>query len=215
VSRDRLEAFSDAVIAVVITIMVLNLRPPSGHALTDLRPLGPKLAVYLLSFVFIALYWNNHHLLLRAVERISGAVMWANAHLLFWLSLTPAAAAWLGPHLGETAPAAVYGVVLLGSAIAYSILTRALLVAQPPGSPLERAVGRDRKGNLSVIAYVVAIALSPIAPWFSLAIYFAVAAVWLVPDRRIERVLPGPSIPDTEASAASGEPRSRLHHRSH
>jgi uncharacterized membrane protein len=183
--------------------------------LTDLRPLGPKLAVYLLSFVFIALYWNNHHLLLRAVERISGAVMWANAHLLFWLSLTPAAAAWLGPHLGETAPAAVYGVVLLGSAIAYSILTRALLAAQPPGSPLERAVGRDRKGNLSVIAYVVAIALSPIAPWFSLAIYFAVAAVWLVPDRRIERVLPGPSIPDTEASAASGEPRSRLHHRSH
>jgi len=186
VSRDRLEAFSDAVIAVVITIGVLNLRPPGGDALTDLRPVVPKLAIYLLSFVFIALYWNNHHLLLRAGEHISSAVLWANANLLFWLSLTPAAAAWLGPHLGESAPAAVYGVVLL----AYSILTRALLAAQPPDSPLERAVGRDRKGNLSVVAYVVAIAFSPIAPWLSVAVYFAVAAVWLVPDRRIERVLP-------------------------
>jgi uncharacterized membrane protein len=143
-----------------------------------------------LSFVFIALYWNNHHLLLRAGEHISSAVLWANANLLFWLSLTPAAAAWLGPHLFDSAPAAVYGVVLLGSAIAYSILTRALLAAQPPDSPLERAVGRDRKGNLSVVAYVVAIAFSPIAPWLSVAVYFAVAAVWLVPDRRIERVLP-------------------------
>jgi uncharacterized membrane protein len=190
VSRDRLEAFSDAVIAVVITIGVLNLRPPGGDALADLRPVVPKLAIYLLSFVFIALYWNNHHLLLRAGEHISSAVLWANANLLFWLSLTPAAAAWLGPHLGESAPAAVYGVVLLGSAIAYSILTRALLAAQPPDSPLERAVGRDRKGNLSVVAYVVAIAFSPIAPWLSVVIYFAVAAVWLVPDRRIERVLP-------------------------
>jgi uncharacterized membrane protein len=190
VSRDRLEAFSDAVIAVVITIGVLNLRPPRGDALTDLRPVVPKLAIYLLSFVFIALYWNNHHLLLRAGEHISSAVLWANANLLFWLSLIPAAAAWLGPHLGESAPAAVYGVVLLGSAIAYSILTRALLAAQPPDSPLERAVGRDRKGNLSVVAYVVAIAFSPIAPWLSVAVYFAVAAVWLVPDRRIERVLP-------------------------
>ena len=189
-SRDRLEAFSDAVIAVVITIGVLNLRPPGGDALTDLRPVVPKLAIYLLSFVFIALYWNNHHLLLRAGEHISSAVLWANANLLFWLSLTPAAAAWLGPHLGESAPAAVYGVVLLGSAIAYSILTRALLAAQPPDSPLERAVGRDRKGNLSVVAYVVAIAFSPIAPWLSVAVYFAVAAVWLVPDRRIELVLP-------------------------
>jgi len=190
VSRDRLEAFSDGVIAVVITIGVLNLRPPGGDALADLRPVVPKLAIYLLSFVFIALYWNNHHLLLRAGEHISSAVLWANANLLFWLSLTPAAAAWLGPHLGESAPAAVYGVVLLGSAIAYSILTRALLAAQPPDSPLERAVGRDRKGNLSVVAYVVAIAFSPIAPWLSVVIYFAVAAVWLVPDRRIERVLP-------------------------
>jgi uncharacterized membrane protein len=197
-SRTRLEAFSDGVLAVVITIMVLNLEPPAGHGWSDLRPLLPKLAVYFLSFVFIAIYWNNHHHLLHAVEQISGGVLWANANLLFWLSLTPAAAAWLGPHLGETAPTAVYGVVLLGSAIAYWTLTRVLLAAQPPGSALERAVGRDRKGLLSLVAYVVALAFSPIAPWFSLALYVAVAIVWLVPDRRIERVLPALGVPERE-----------------
>jgi TMEM175 potassium channel family protein len=189
VSRGRLEAFSDAVLAVVITIMVLNLRPPAGDSLTDLRPLLPKLAVYLLSFVFVAIYWNNHHHMFQVVSRISGGVLWANAHLLFWLSLTPAAAAWLGPHLGDTAPTAVYGVVLLGSAIEYTILTRSLLAVQPADSPLARAIGRDTKGKLSIVAYVVAIAVSPVAAWFSLSIYFAVAAAWLVPDRRMERVL--------------------------
>jgi TMEM175 potassium channel family protein len=189
VSRGRLEAFSDAVLAVVITIMVLNLRPPAGDSLTDLRPLLPKLAVYLLSFVFVAIYWNNHHHMFQVVSRISGGVLWANAHLLFWLSLTPAAAAWLGPHLGDTAPTAVYGVVLLGSAVAYTILTRSLLAVQPADSPLARAIGRDTKGILSIVAYAVAIAVSPVAAWFSLGIYFAVAAAWLVPDRRMERVL--------------------------
>ena len=188
-SRGRLEAFSDAVLAVVITIMVLNLRPPTGDSLTDLRPLLPKLAIYLLSFVFVAIYWNNHHHMFQVVSRISGGVLWANAHLLFWLSLTPAAAEWLGPHLGDTAPTAVYGVVLIGSAIAYTILTRSLLAVQPADSPLARAIGRDTKGKLSLVAYAVAIALSPVAAWFSLSIYFAVAAVWLVPDRRMERVL--------------------------
>jgi uncharacterized membrane protein len=188
-SRGRLEAFSDAVLAVVITIMVLNLRPPAGDSLTDLRPLLPKLAIYLLSFVFVAIYWNNHHHMFQVVSRISGGVLWANAHLLFWLSLTPAAAEWLGPHLGDTAPTAVYGVVLIGSAIAYTILTRSLLAVQPADSPLARAIGRDTKGKLSLVAYAVAIALSPVAAWFSLSIYFAVAAVWLVPDRRMERVL--------------------------
>jgi uncharacterized membrane protein len=196
VTRRRLEAFSDGVLAVVITIMVLNLHPPAGDSLTDLRPLLPKLAVYLLSFVFVAIYWNNHHHMFQVVSRISGVVLWANAHLLFWLSLTPAAAAWLGPHLGDTAPTAVYGVVLIGSAIAYTILTRSLLAVQPADSPLARAVGRDTKGILSLVAYAVAIAISPVAPWFSLGIYFAVAAVWLVPDRRMERVLqPGQSHP--------------------
>ena len=188
-TRRRLEAFSDAVLAVVITIMVLNLHPPAGDSITDLRPLLPKLAVYLLSFVFVAIYWNNHHHMFQVVSRISGGVLWANAHLLFWLSLTPAAAAWLGPHLGDTAPTAVYGVVLLGSAIAYTILTRSLLAVQPADSPLARAVGRDTKGILSLVAYAIAIAVTPVAPWFSLGIYFAVAVAWLVPDRRMERVL--------------------------
>lgn len=189
-SRDRLEAFSDGVLAVVITIMVLNLHAPDGHHFADLRPLWPKLAIYLLSFVFVAIYWNNHHHLFQVVERISGSVLWANAHLLFWLSLTPVAAAWLGPHLGDTAPTATYGVVLIGAGIAYGILIRTLLAVHPPGSPLAQAVGRDRKGNLSVVGYVIAIALSPVVPWVSLALYIGVAAVWLIPDRRIERVLP-------------------------
>jgi TMEM175 potassium channel family protein len=189
-SRDRLVAFSDGILAVVITIGVLNLRPPDGHAFSDLRPVLPKLAIYFLSFVFIAIYWNNHHHLFQVVDRVSGSALWANAHLLLWLSLTPAAAAWLGPHLGETAPTAVYGIVLLASGFAYGILIRTLLAAQPPGSPLQRAVGGDRKGNLSVLAYVVALAFSPLAPWFSLAVYFAVAAMWFIPDRRMERVLP-------------------------
>jgi uncharacterized membrane protein len=197
VSRGRLEAFSDAVLAVVITIMVLNLRPPAGDSLTDLRPLLPKLAVYLLSFVFVAIYWNNHHHMFQVVSRVSGGVLWANAHLLFWVSLIPAAAAWLGPHLGDTAPTAVYGVVLLGAAIAYTILTRSLLAVHPADSPLARAIGRDTKGLLSIVAYVVAIAVSPVEAWVSLSIYFAVAAGWFIPDRRMERVVQ-PSVTDQQ-----------------
>jgi uncharacterized membrane protein len=196
-SRRRLEAFSDGVIAVVITILVLSLRPPAGHGVADLRPLVPKLAVYLLSFVFIAIYWNNHHHLMQVVDRVSGGVLWANSHLLFWLSLTPAAAAWLGPHLGDSAPVAAYGTVLLGSGIAFVILTRSLLRVHSADSPLARAVGRDWKGKLSIIAYVLAIAVAPVVPWLSLGIYAAVAAAWLIPDRRIERVLP-PSAADRE-----------------
>ena len=188
-SRGRLEAFSDGVIAVVITIMVLSLHPPAGSSLHDLRPLVPKLLVYLLSFVFVAIYWNNHHHLMQVVERVSGGVLWANSHLLFWLSLTPAAAAWLGPHVGDSAPVAIYGVVLLGSAIAYWILTRSLIGAHGPDSRIARAVGRDRKGKLSVVAYVLAIAVAPAVPWFSIGVYVAVALSWLIPDRRIERVL--------------------------
>jgi uncharacterized membrane protein len=160
-SRGRLEAFSDGVIAVVITIMVLSLRPPDGSSLHDLRPLVPKLSVYLLSFVFIAIYWNNHHHLLQVIDRVTGVALWANAHLLFWLSLTPAAAAWLGPHVSDSTPVAVYGVVLLGSGIAYWILTHTLIAAHGPESRLAQAIGRDAKGNLSLVAYVVAIAVAP------------------------------------------------------
>jgi uncharacterized membrane protein len=187
-SRGRLEAFSDGVLAVVITIMVLSLHPPAGHSLAALRPLAPKVAVYLLSFVFIAIYWNNHHHLMHVVDRISGSVLWANSHLLFWLSLTPAAAAWMGPNLEHSAPVAVYGLVLLGSAIAYTILTRRLLTAHGPDSALARAIGDDRKGKLSIAAYVAAIAVAPAVPWLSVALYVAVAVAWLIPDRRMERV---------------------------
>jgi uncharacterized membrane protein len=190
VSKHRLEAFSDGVIAVLITIMVLTLRPPSGDHLSDLRPLVPKLSIYLLSFVFLAIYWNNHHHLMHVVERIDGPVLWANAHLLFWLSLTPAAAAWLGPHLGASAPAAIYGVVLLGSGVAYTILCMSLLRLHPPDSRLAQALGHDWKGKLSIVTYAVAIAVSPFVPWLSIALYVAVAAAWLIPDRRVERVIP-------------------------
>jgi uncharacterized membrane protein len=190
-SRGRLEAFSDGVMAVVITIMVINLRPPAGHGFHDLRPLLPRVAVYLLSFVFIAIYWNNHHHLMQAAERVSGSVIWANAHLLFWLSLTPIAAAWLGEHTSSGAPVAVYGLVLLGSGIAYYILSRCLVAVHGPESALARAVGRDRKGVASLIAYAVAIAAAEVVPWLSIGLYIAVAAAWLVPDRRIERALVG------------------------
>jgi uncharacterized membrane protein len=189
-SKHRLEAFSDGVIAVLITIMVLELRPPAGDHLSDLRPLVPKVLVYLLSFVFLAIYWNNHHHLMHIVERIDGPVLWANSALLFWLSLTPVATAWLGPHFGASAPAGVYGVVLLGSAIAYTILCLTLLRLHPHDSRLAQALGRDWKGKLSIAAYVVGIAVSPWLPWVSIAFYVAVAAVWLVPDRRVERVIP-------------------------
>jgi uncharacterized membrane protein len=188
VSRSRLEAFSDGVLAVVITIMVLTLHPPAGHHWSDLRPLVPKVSVYLLSFVFVGTYWVNHHHLMTVVERVSGGALWANLNLLFWLSLTPAAAAWLGPHFGDSAPVAVYGIVLLGAAIAFTILTRTLLAVHGADSRLARAIGRDRKGKLSLVGYVVALAAAPFVPWLSVGIYVAVAAAWLVPDRRVERV---------------------------
>jgi uncharacterized membrane protein len=188
VSRGRLEAFSDGVIAVLITIMVLDLRPPAGHNFSDLGPLVPKVLVYALSFAFLAIYWNNHHHLMHVVEHISGGVLWANAHLLFWLSLTPAATAWLGPNADDHAPVVVYGVVLFGAAVAYFILTRTLLSIHAPDSRLAVAIGADWKGKLSAVAYLVAIAVAFVAPWAAIAVYVGVAIVWLIPDRRIERV---------------------------
>ena len=160
------------------------------------------MALYLLSFVFLTIYWNNHHHLMQVVERISGRVLWTNAHLLFWLSLTPVATAWLGPHLDDSAPAGVYGVVLLGSSIAYALLTHSLLCVHGPESPLAVAVGRDWKGKLSIVAYVVAIAVSPLAPWFSVSVYVAVAAIWLVPDRRMERVIHSAAADSTHPETA-------------
>jgi TMEM175 potassium channel family protein len=189
VTKGRLEAFTDAVIAIVMTIMVLDLRAPGGHGFGDLRPLLPKLLVYALSFTFLAIYWNNHHHLLHVVERVDGRVLWANMGLLFSLSLTPAATAWFGEHPGDSAPVVVYGLVLLLSAIAYFLLTRALLALHPVSSPLAAAIGGDRKGLFSAIAYMVAIVLAVFEPWAAIAIYVAVAVVWLVPDRRIARIV--------------------------
>jgi uncharacterized membrane protein len=188
-TKNRLEAFSDGVIAILITIMVLELRPPHGHALDDLRPMIPKLASYLLSFVFLAIYWNNHHHLLHVVERIDGRVLWANVHLLFWLSLVPVATAWMNEAVGAPTPVAVYGGVLLLSGVAYFILTRALLALHPPDSRLAVALGADWKGKLSVVAYLVAVPLAFVSIWLAIAIYVGVAILWWVPDRRIERAL--------------------------
>jgi uncharacterized membrane protein len=189
VRKGRLEAFTDAVIAIVMTIMVLDLRPPAGQGFGDLKPLIPKLLVYALSFTFLAIYWNNHHHLLHVVERVDGRVLWANMGLLFSLSLTPAATAWLGEHPRSTAPAVVYGFVLLLSAIAYYLLTRALLALHPMGSRLALAIGSDFKGRLSAAAYGVAIVIAFVEPLAAIAVYVAVAVIWLVPDRRISRVL--------------------------
>src|SRR5574341_589416 len=188
-TRNRLEAFSDGVIAILITIMVLELRPPAGTSLGDLAPIAPRLLSYLLSFVFVAIYWNNHHHLLHVVERVDGRVLWANLHLLFWLSLTPFVTAWMGEHHAAPLTVAAYGAVLLAAAIAYFILTRALLALHPSDSRLARALGADWKGKASVLAYASAVGLSFVERWVAIAIYVAVALVWLVPDRRIERAL--------------------------
>jgi uncharacterized membrane protein len=188
-TRTRLEAFSDGVVAILITIMVLELRPPDGTALGDLAPLAPKILSYVLSFVFLAIYWNNHHHLLHAVERVNGRVLWANAHLLFWLSLTPFVTAWMGEHGAAPATVAAYGAVLLASAIAYYLLTRALLHLHGPESALASALRSERKERLSVVAYVIAIPLAWANRWAAIGIYVAVAIAWFVPDLRIERKL--------------------------
>lgn len=200
----RLEAFTDAVIAIVMTIMVLDLRAPAGHGFSDLKPLVPKVLVYALSFTFLAIYWVNHHHLMQVVQRIDGRALWANVGLLFALSLTPAATAWLGEHPGDTAPVVVYGLVLLLAAVAYFLLTRALLALHPADSQLAAAIGSDRKGRLSAVAYVVAVGMAFVAPWVAIAIYVAVAVAWLVPDRRITRVIG--LFPETEGSTGPSGP---------
>src|SRR5688572_16808827 len=185
--KGRLEAFSDGVIAIIITIMVLELKVPHGHDLASLLPLTPVLMSYVLSFVFLGIYWNNHHHLLQAVHRVSGGILWANLHLLFWLSLVPFVTAWMGETEFEAAPVSAYGMVLLGAAIAYYVLTHGLIAHQPEGSHLQRAIGRDRKGQLSMIGYIVGIPIALVVPWLAGVLYFLVAITWLVPERRIER----------------------------
>ena len=184
----RLEAFSDAVFAVIITIMALELRAPQGHTLADVRDdLLPGLVVYVLSFALVGIYWNNHHHLLRAAERISGAVMWTNLFLLFWLSLIPVLTEWLRDEYKYPLPAATYGVVLLASGFAYRLLIRSLIRANGRDSAVARAIGSDVKGNLSLVIYAAAIPLAFVSPWISYALYVVVALVWFVPDRRFVR----------------------------
>ncbi len=185
--KGRLEAFSDGVIAILITIMVLEMKAPHGAALADLRPVIPAFLSYVLSFAYLAIYWNNHHHMLHTVRHVSGGILWANLHLLFWLSLVPFVTAWMGENHFAAMPTAVYGVVLLAAAIAYWLLQQTIIARQGEASPLRSAVGGDWKGKLSPLLYVVAIAIAGASPSAAQAIYVVVALLWIVPDRRIER----------------------------
>ena len=188
---DRLIAFTDGVVAILITILVLELRPPAGSAFGDILDEKGRLLAYLLTFVFVAIYWVNHHHLLQVVHRIDGRALWANIHLLFWLSLTPVATDWLGEAGVKAGPAATYAFVLLGCAIAYTIFTLALLALHDSESELHRAIGDDRKGKISLLCYITAFVLAFFEPWISVVLFVTVALMWIVPDRRIARVFQG------------------------
>lgn len=187
--KGRLEAFSDGVIAIIITIMVLELKVPHGTEWETLQPLIPVFLSYVLSFVFVGIYWNNHHHMLHATRQVNGGILWANLHLLFWLSLIPFVTSWMGENHFAALPVALYGTVLLMAACAYFILARALIALHGKGSELALALGRDFKGKVSVLVYAVAIPLSFVNAWIAIALYVAVASMWLLPDRRIENVL--------------------------
>ena len=187
--KERLAAFSDCVIAILIMIMVLELRLPHGTDWHALSSVAPAFFVYVLSFIYLAIYWNNHHHLLHTVARVDGLILWANAHLLFWLSLVPAATAWMGENLAAPLPTALYGAVLLLPAIAYYLLQKAIVHRHGRHSVLAEALGRDVKGKLSPILYAAGISLAFVYPWASIAIYVLVALIWLIPDRRIENVI--------------------------
>jgi uncharacterized membrane protein len=188
--RGRLEGFSDGVIAIIITIMVLEMKVPHGDSLDELLPLLPVFLSYVLSFVYVGIYWNNHHHMLHASTKVTAAILWANLHLLFWLSLFPFATGWMGENHFTVVPTALYGVVLLMAAIAYYLLEQAIIRSQGPDSILKKAVGRDWKGKLSPVLYVVAIVATLWTPWIAEVIFVTVALIWLIPDRRIENVLP-------------------------
>lgn len=188
-TKDRLEAFSDGVLAIIITIMVLDLHAPQGATLVALRPLLGAFLGYLLSFIYVGIYWNNHHHLLHTLESVNGKVMWANLHLLFWLSLLPFGTSWMSQSGFARLPSALYGVVLLAAAIAYWLLTRTIIDTAGNASLLKKAVGRDWKGKLSPFLYLTAIVSTLWSPWIAQGLYTLVALIWVVPDRRIERVL--------------------------
>lgn len=185
--KGRLEAFSDAVIAIILTIMVLELKVPHGESWAALRPLLPVFLSYAMSFVFLSIYWNNHHHLLQAVRQVNGRILWANLHLLFWLSLIPFVTAWMGENHFTSVPVALYGVVMLTSAIAYTILTVSLVSHHGKDSPLAIALGKDIKGKLSLLIYTMAIPMAFANSWLACAMYMIVSCIWLIPDRRIEK----------------------------
>jgi uncharacterized membrane protein len=187
--KGRLEAFSDGVMAIIITIMVLELKVPHGDGLQDVVPLLPVFLSYVLSFVYVAIYWNNHHHMLHACTTVTGTVLWANMHLLFWLSLFPFATGWMGENHFAATPTALYSMVLLMAAIAYYVLQQTIIRAEGPASILKKAVGRDWKGKVSPVLYVIAIVATLVSPWIAQAILVTVALMWLIPDRRIENVL--------------------------
>jgi len=182
----RIEAFSDGVLAIIITIMVLEIRAPHGSDLSALKPLIPAIVSYVLSFLYLAIYWNNHHHMLHTVEHVTGGILWANLHLLFWLSLVPFVTAWMGENHFAPMPVALYGLVLLLAAIAYYILQLRIIRSHGPDSILAHAIGRDIKGKISPVLYVVAIGSTWLSPWIAGCIYLFVAIIWLVPDKRIE-----------------------------
>lgn len=187
--KSRLEAFSDGVIAIIITIMVLEMKVPHGEGIETLVPVIPVFLSYVLSFVYLGIYWNNHHHMLHVTQRVTGPMLWANLHLLFWLSLIPFATGWMGENHFAAAPAALYGVVLLMAGIAYLILQQLIIASQGPDSILKKAIGGDWKGKLSPVLYTTAILLAFWWRWISLGLYVVVALLWLIPDRRIEHIL--------------------------
>ena len=187
--KNRLEAFSDGVLAIIITVMVLELRVPHSSDLAALKPVLPVFLTYVLSFIYLGIYWNNHHHLLKAAHKVTGGIMWANLHLLFWLSLFPFVTGWMGANHFTTAPTAIYGAVMLLAAIAYYILQSLIIADQGRDSKLAASIGRDFKGKLSPVLYAVAIAAAFFQPWVSACLYIIVALLWLVPDRRIARVV--------------------------
>jgi len=188
--KNRLEAFSDGVLAIIITIMVLELKVPHGESLATLEPLIPIFLSYVLSFIYIGIYWNNHHHTLHTVSRVSGRILWANLHLLFWLSLLPFVTGWMGENHFSAAPTALYGFVLLMAAVAYWILVRAIIHVEGKDSILAKAIGSDWKGNLSVVIYAAAIPVAYFNSWIAQALYIVVALLWIIPDTRIERLMP-------------------------
>jgi uncharacterized membrane protein len=185
--KGRLEAFSDGVLAIIITIMVLEIKVPHGNMLEDLKPLLPIFTSYVLSFVYIGIYWNNHHHLMHVVHTVTGSVLWSNIHLLFWLSLVPFATAWMGENHFSKWPVILYGTILLMAGFAYYILSQCLLKVHGKDSELAQAIGQDKKGIISLILYIIGIACSFINPWIGFSIYVIVAAIWFIPDRRIEK----------------------------